>query len=741
MDYCIDDTLQLDLSTHDSITNMFLKFDNTESIIGNSSDVIWLALKDNGTHTICLRSERLSCTDSLCQNFNVFPPPQIPIIDCFATDSSILFNWSFHADETYMIDVLQGGNYIRLSDTTAFFDNLKRGEYIKIKVRATNPYCPEQISELECQSKTCPPIQVDIVQLDTICLDGVMKPFLLNATTNPNQTNGIWNWKGPGVVDSLTGLFDAQLAGPGNHRIFSVLDQNGCKYFANSTIVIRENPISNFSLDSVVCQDSTINISFKGSRADSASFNWNFDGGNFKFINANRDLQIKWNTPGKKFLKLKLNNYRCFDESIKSIDVLEPLTKPAVNCETTDSLIIFKWNSNKRVKKFKIAILNGNTGQFIDDTTYAIRKRFFNDSATIQLTLEDNGPCSDISGNIESCKSPDCPPRNLLADTTLNYCFTNPKTVQLNQFIKDPIKQFNWSGDSILNNSINTVKLKLGKYQYIIHGNDFGCMYNDTLNININPSPEILSFDVQKIPCDPLNRKGSIRFNQVLSTQLPILYSVDGISFQSNPEFQNLPSGNYFLFAKDALGCIGDTVFELIEPEIPDIDLGPDIRVSKGTKVNLSALISGSYKIIDWSSSENLSCYSCTTPSLIPKETLTITCLITNEDGCTSIDSITINVFENKVFAPNAFSPNGDNVNDIFTFYGTAKLIRSLEIFDRWGNKVFSKQDFLPNGLDHGWSGRFNDQACMPGVYVYYGIVQFDDGEELILKGDVTLIK
>lgn len=741
LEFCLDDTLQLDLASHDSVTKMFLKFDNIESLIGITSNVIRFALKDTGVHMICLRSERLSCTDSLCQHFKVFPPPEIPIIDCIATDSSILFNWKFHSDETYSIDVLQGGNYTRLSDTSAFFANLNRGETVKIKVRASNPFCPERTNDLECQSKTCPPVQLDIVPVDTICLDAVMKPFFLNATTNPNQTNGVWRWRGPGIVDSLTALFDPQLAGPGNHRIFCVLDQNGCKYFANTTIVVRENPISDFSLDSVVCQDSTTTILFKGYKADSANFNWNFDGGIYKFINANRDLEIKWNTPGKKFLRLKLNHYKCFNESSKEIEVLEPLPKPIINCESTDSNIIFKWNSIKRVKKYKIAILKGNSGQFIDDTTFVIQKRFFNDSSSIQLTLEDEGPCSEVLSDVMDCKSPDCPPRNLLADTVLNYCFTNHKTVQLNQFIRDPVKLFHWSGDSIQNNSINTGKLKSGTYQYIIHGNDFGCIYDDTLNLNIHPSPKILSFDVQKIPCDPLNRKGSIRFNQVLSTLPPISYSLDGIIFQSDPEFKNIPGGYYRLFAKDALGCIGDTAFDLIEPEIPDLELGPDIKVVKGTRVNLSALISGSYKIIDWTSAENLSCYSCTTPSLIPKETLTILCLITNQDGCTAIDSITINVFENKVFAPNAFSPNGDNINDVFTFYGSAHLIRTLEIFDRWGSKVFSKQDFLPKGLDPGWTGRFNDQACMPGVYVYYGIVQFENGEELILKGDVSLIK
>lgn len=120
---------------------------------------------------------------------------------------------------------------------------------------------------------------------------------------------------------------------------------------------------------------------------------------------------------------------------------------------------------------------------------------------------------------------------------------------------------------------------------------------------------------------------------------------------------------------------------------------------------------------------------------------MTIYCLISNADGCTAIDSISIRIIDNKVYVPNVFSPNGDNINDVFTVFGTASTIKLLEIFDRWGNRVYSNKEFLANGLGGGWNGRFNDQYCLPGVYVYYAIVGFEKGPDIKIKGDLQLLR
>lgn len=740
-DYCLGDTAQISWIHFDSSTTYKLQIDQTNILLnpGNSSYLTqWI---DTGKHSLCLTADRLGCIDSSCNSVFVHAPPNIPIPDCFSTDSSILFSWNQYTNETYKLEVLQGGFYIQVTDTSVFFPNLNRGETIKIRIHASNPYCKEVFSEIECQSKTCPPIQLSIDPVDTICLSNSSKSIQLTIQTNPNGQIGTYTWRGPGIIDSVAGIFDPIISGAGYHRVFSALDINGCKYFDSQLIVVRKNPFADFLMDSVACQDSSILIRFTGSNADSARFNWALDGGLFKFIVPDKELTISWHSPGLKQLKLALNFNKCLSESFRSIEILEHLPKPMIDCESTDTTITFKWNKEARVKKYRINVLNGNSGMFINDTVYLIRKRFFNDSASIQLTLEDSGPCSEISSDIAWCKSPDCPPKNIAIDTSIEICFSNPVLFDLKNWVKDPVVNGQWTGEFIMNDRVNTQDLTLGAHHYILEANDFGCKYKDTIQLTIHASPVISELIRTNIPCSPNPQTGTLTFEKILSSKLPLRYALDGGSFSYTNSFQQITAGSHLFSIIDSLGCQTDTLIVWKAPEVPILELGPDLEIFKGESVTLNALISGNYQLIDWISGQNLSCSNCTNPGLQPQQNMTIYCLISNADGCTAIDSISIRIIDNKVFVPNVFSPNGDNINDVFTVFGTASTIKLLEIFDRWGNRVYSNKEFLANGLGGGWNGRFNDQYCLPGVYVYYAIVGFEKGPDIKIKGDLQLLR
>lgn len=742
IDYCKGDTVRISWTPFDKSTIYKLQFDQTQFLLAAGDTFYYQSGIDTGKHTICFNADRLGCIDSSCNSIFVHAAPNIPLPLCFSTDSSILFSWNKYSSESYSIEVLQGGNYVQVSDTSVFFPNLNRGEIIKLRIHASNPYCKEVVSEIECQSKTCPPIQLIIDPVDTICLGNSSQTVQLTAQTNPIGQTGIFKWRGPGIVDSVAGIFDPMVSGAGYHRIFSTLDINGCKYFDSRVILVRKNPFSDFLLDSVACQDSSIVIRFTGNNADSSSFNWGLDGALFKFLIPDKELAVSWQTPGTKKLKLLLSFTKCFSEAEKTIEILEHLEKPIIDCETTDSSITFKWNKNARVKNYKIKVLNGNSGMFINDTTYWIRKRFFNDSASIQLSLEDTGPCSEVSSDVLLCKSPDCPPKNIAIDTSLEICKSNPVQLDLVNWVKDSVKNRLWTGEAIQNGVIHTQDLALGIHNYFIEANDFGCLYRDTILLKINPSPVILEFTQTNIPCDPMHQTGSLSFDAILTNKLPIRYSIDGGNYSTNNSFQQIGVGSHVFSVIDSLGCKTDTLLVWKAPEIPLVELGPDLEIFKGDLVNLNALITGNFLQIDWISSQDLSCVNCTNPGLRPQQNMIIYCIIQNADGCTAIDSISIRIIDNKVYVPNVFSPNGDNINDLFTIFGNAKTIKLLEIFDRWGNRVYSNKEFQPNGIEGGgWNGRFNNQYCLPGVYVYYAIVSFEKGPDIQLKGDLQLLR
>ncbi len=89
-----------------------------------------------------------------------------------------------------------------------------------------------------------------------------------------------------------------------------------------------------------------------------------------------------------------------------------------------------------------------------------------------------------------------------------------------------------------------------------------------------------------------------------------------------------------------------------------------------------------------------------------------------------------------NVYVPNAFSPNDDGVNDTFLAYSSCPLKDfKMKIFDRWGAQVFESDD-----IEEGWNGHQQNESYDPGVFVWMITCELDE-RELVLKGDVTLVK
>ena len=94
------------------------------------------------------------------------------------------------------------------------------------------------------------------------------------------------------------------------------------------------------------------------------------------------------------------------------------------------------------------------------------------------------------------------------------------------------------------------------------------------------------------------------------------------------------------------------------------------------------------------------------------------------------------------LYAPNIFSPNGDVTNDVFFIYSeNIKKINTFSIYNRWGGNVFTRVNALPNNPLFGWNGEQNGKPLPADVYTWYAEIEFTDGETLIKKGDVMLIR
>ena len=190
--------------------------------------------------------------------------------------------------------------------------------------------------------------------------------------------------------------------------------------------------------------------------------------------------------------------------------------------------------------------------------------------------------------------------------------------------------------------------------------------------------------------------------------------------------------------------CIPDTqeVLLTIYP-LPSVDAGPNQRVLAGSTANLQAT-GKNMAWWEWWPGETLSCTDCLNPVASMTTTTTYFIDVKSDHGCPARDSVTITLYcdNSMVFIPNAFTPNGDGQNDIFYPRGAGlKVIKTLRIYNRWGELLFSREGIQLNDESNGWDGSYKGNPAHTDVYVYIIEAICFTGEDVFIKGDVTILK
>lgn len=165
-----------------------------------------------------------------------------------------------------------------------------------------------------------------------------------------------------------------------------------------------------------------------------------------------------------------------------------------------------------------------------------------------------------------------------------------------------------------------------------------------------------------------------------------------------------------------------------------DANAGEDVTIALGDSTTLNGT-GGTIK--GWEPPRGLSCYDCPNPIANPDTTTMYYLAVTDINGCTSIDSVLVTVDETTGwYLPNAFTPDGNSVNDVLYFYGTGVKEFILQVFDRWGEKVFETTD-----MKVGWDGVYKGKAALAGVYAYQLTITFISTKVEQVKGNLNLIR
>lgn len=205
----------------------------------------------------------------------------------------------------------------------------------------------------------------------------------------------------------------------------------------------------------------------------------------------------------------------------------------------------------------------------------------------------------------------------------------------------------------------------------------------------------------------------------------------------------NLCAGTY-VTQLDANGCpLIDTTIITRSHRFDNLRLWADLtKIYLGQSVMLHAEVSDNEQVsYSWSPAVTLDRPDIPTPVATPVDTLAVYTLTATDGICTMTDTLIIHCIDvvcgdPEFIIPNAFTPNGDGINDRLCFNGDILADFSILIYNRWGQCVYQSTD--PSQC---WDGTYHNAQCLPGVYTYTCHIRCHNGTENDFKGDITLIR
>lgn len=253
-----------------------------------------------------------------------------------------------------------------------------------------------------------------------------------------------------------------------------------------------------------------------------------------------------------------------------------------------------------------------------------------------------------------------------------------------------------------------------------------------TIRMTFQTSSFITENDMLLCENDDLNLSADFIPNASYEWTGPNNFEEDRQSIRiNNIQLEN--AGDYVVQG-NVFGCLArPTIVNIQVAELPIISLGNDSVICEDLPIphTLSLAPFTSYDWSDGSMTNAINVFEAGEYSVT----------VTDSNGCITDDSVTFGArCPTKIYIPNAFSPNGDGINDIFDIAAFDTETYELKIFDRWGNMVFRTRDH-----EDDWDGNYNNQLAESGVYTW--VLAYDGFDEVgntvseSLHGVVNLLK
>ena len=289
--------------------------------------------------------------------------------------------------------------------------------------------------------------------------------------------------------------------------------------------------------------------------------------------------------------------------------------------------------------------------------------------------------------------------------------------------------QYSW------NNGSDSSSITVPEGTYILDVDDgSGCNFKDTIVIIEDAIPHASISGGGSICDDGTTANITFTFNGLLPWDLIYTDGIDSI-YKDNIStsiytVSTLRAGLYdIILADDVNDCVADTSggkVEVIVNQLPIAVITPsEITIYEGEVVTLNV---GEYQLYEWYNSEDnlLSVYS----ELSVTDSDSYYVLVTDENNCkdSSENAIVHTLGRTELYIPTAFTPNGDDHNELFVIHANNINSYNIIIYDKWGDELF-----VSDTIYKYWDGTFENNKVQQGTYFYIVEVIGVD-ENLFLK-------
>jgi gliding motility-associated-like protein len=169
----------------------------------------------------------------------------------------------------------------------------------------------------------------------------------------------------------------------------------------------------------------------------------------------------------------------------------------------------------------------------------------------------------------------------------------------------------------------------------------------------------------------------------------------------------------------------------------PTVSAGPDQTIIGGNQVTLTGSASNAASIA-WTPASSLSNANTLTPTASPTATTTYTLTVKTTDNCTSTDDVVVNVIPYCVQVMNAFTPNGDGMNDKWRVTNGSACTNqvSVSVYNRYGRAVYKNSNY-----NNDWDGTYEGKPLPDATYYYRVTLRLINDTIVNIDGDVTILR